>query len=159
MLQDEPDSYSKEKREEYEDLRTNLQKWKDDESLTNAKDSPFKAHQEMAVAMIDELDKASENCSHLLRELDSFKKDAETLIGKIRGVLNDPNIANGGIDNFDKLQEIQSNSDKVAKLWPDDPDLQSRKEEVKVMRRRCHFGFNILKLYSPSFLIYFIKPL
>lgn len=131
LLQTQPENYSEKQYEEYNDFKQKLEGFKEDESLTNAKDSPIKQHQGIVKATIDELNKALESCDMVLGEMNRCRGKAEILLGKATDILNKRNITDGRVENLSRLQEANNYLKEAEKLWPEMAGLSEKKETVE----------------------------
>lgn len=132
LLQTSPDNYSEKQYKEYKDFKRELEKFKEeeDESLTNAKDSPIEKHREIAKGAIAKLDRTLSDYNDVLKKLNDFKEKAEKSFNDANDILNKPNITDCTVDAVSNLVEAKSHLDEVRRLWPDKPDLEKKKEEL-----------------------------
>lgn len=130
LLQESPPNYSAKTYEDYNDLKQNLDKYKEDESLANAKGSPIEEHSEKAKKLLQQTAKGSERCSEALANMNDLKNKAETAFAEANHILSDPNITDGRFKNFEALAEAYSHLSKVEKRWPGKTDLLEKQKEV-----------------------------
>jgi len=124
-----PECYSEEQYNKYSHLKQNLENFKENESLTNAADSPIQEHQEIAETLIAKSDEAVTDCNSVLLKLDFFKKGAVVSFREADSILTEPNIADGNFMNFSNLRTAKSSLDGVAVNWPGKEGLEDTKSK------------------------------
>jgi len=125
-----PDHYSEKRLRDYSSFKRILDDLKNDESLTNAKDSPIKEHKKIAKAMIEKLNEHIVDYEGRLKDLVDLKKKAEDSFEDANSILSDPNIKDGSVENLTRLCKVKSLLGEVHKLWPGKPNLEKGEEKL-----------------------------